>query len=62
LTRNAALGTKDVGARFTVTPVTEQNWIRVRARQISFRIESSDVGVGWRLGNLRADMQVDGKR
>jgi hypothetical protein len=62
LKRNAALGNKEVAARFTVTPVTQQAWIRVRARQLSVRIESDDIGVGWRLGELRADLQADGKR
>jgi hypothetical protein len=62
LKRNAALGNKEVAARFTVTPATEQAFIRVRARQLSLRIESNDVGVSWRLGSLRADLQPDGKR
>ena len=62
LKRNGALGLKDVAARVTVTPQTEQSHIRVRGRQISFRVESDHLGVGWRLGNLRADLQVDGKR
>jgi len=34
----------------------------VRDRQISFRIESTAAGVGWRLGTLRVDMQLDGRR
>ena len=62
LKRNAALGNKEVAARFTVTPASEQAFLRVRARQLSFRIESNNVGVGWRLGALRGDLQVDGKR
>ena len=45
-----------------MTPNTEQVFIRVRGRQLSFRIESNHIGVGWRLGTLRGDMQVDGKR
>jgi hypothetical protein len=62
LTRNAALGLKDVRARITVTPSSEQAHIRVRSRQISFRVESNHLGVGWRLGTLRGDLQVDGER
>ena len=62
LKRNAALGNKDVAARFTVTPSSEQAFLRVRGRQLSVRVESNDLGVGWRLGALRADLQVDGKR
>jgi hypothetical protein len=62
LKRNAAQDVKQVGARLTVTSSTELETIRVRARQISFRVESDALGVGWRLGTLRGDLQVDGKR
>lgn len=62
LKRNAALGVKDVAALMTVTPATEQNFIRVRGRQLSVRVQSDGLGVGWRLGELRGDMQLDGKR
>jgi hypothetical protein len=62
LKRNVALGNKDVAARFTVSPIGEQAHIRVRGRQLSIRVESNNLGVGWRLGTLRGDLQVDGKR
>jgi hypothetical protein len=62
LQRNSAQDIKQVGARMTVTRNTQQEFIRVRARQISFRIESDAKGVGWRLGTLRGDLQLDGKR
>jgi len=63
LKRNAALPSmKEVAARVTVTPVTGQAFIRVRARQLSVRVESDGLGVGWRLGTLRGDLQVDGQR
>lgn len=62
LKRNASLGLKEVAARFLVQPGSEQAHIRVRGRQLSFRIESDHAGVGWRLGALRADLQMDGKR
>jgi hypothetical protein len=62
LKRNLALGNKEVAARFTVSPVGEMAYLRVRARQLSVRVESNHLGVGWRLGMLRGDLQVDGKR
>jgi hypothetical protein len=49
-------------AMLTVTPNSGQQYVRLRERQISFRVESSAAGVGWRLGTLRADMQPDGRR
>jgi hypothetical protein len=62
LKRNGALGPKEVASRFMVTPNTQQAFIRVRARQISVRVESDALGVGWRLGTLRGDLQPDGQR
>jgi hypothetical protein len=62
LTRSAPNKPKLVAARLEVTPYTPEQSIRVRERQISFRIESEGLGVGWRLGTLRSDMQPDGRR
>jgi hypothetical protein len=53
---------KYAAARMTVTPYSAEQYIRVRDRQISIRVESEGLGVGWRLGTLRADMQPDGRR
>ena len=43
-----------------------QVWIRLRGRQVSFRIESgtvsTDTGVAWQLGTPRLDLQPDGRR
>lgn len=41
---------------------TEQVWTRLRGRQIVFRIESTSIGVAWRLGIPRLDLREDGKR
>lgn len=41
---------------------TEQVWIRIRGRQLQFRVESSDLGVKWQLGAPRLQLQVDGRR
>ena len=46
----------------TVTATTKQAFLRARARSSAFRIESSESGYGWRLGDLRFDMRPDGRR
>jgi hypothetical protein len=51
--------------RTAVIPVEEftgQVFTRIRARQISMRIESSALGVTWQLGSPRIDMRPDGRR
>ena len=52
-----------------VTSTTQKLDIRIRARQLTFRVESDDdnlsevrLGVGWRLGNMRMDVKPDGRR
>lgn len=60
--RDEPLQPKSVRAELTVTPMTGQEFVRLRARQVSFRFWSQDEGVGWRLGTIRADWQPDGKR
>lgn len=49
----------------TTVPVeqyTEQVFIRARARQMGFKIQSSELGVQWQLGAPRLDGRADGKR
>ena len=46
----------------TITSSTLQNHIRVRSRSPIVRLESTGVGYGWRLGDLRFDIRTDGKR
>ena len=41
---------------------TEQAWIRLRARQVAFRISSDDLNVKWQLGTPRIRIQSDGRR
>jgi hypothetical protein len=60
--RSEPLRPKSTLATLTVTPITGQQYIRLRERQISFRFESNALGVGWRLGTVRADWQQDGRR
>jgi len=41
---------------------TEQIFIRARARQMGFKIQSEDLNVQWQLGAPRLDGRPDGKR
>lgn len=45
-----------------VTPSSTQSYVRNRARHSIVRVESTGSGYGWRLGDLRFDMQPDGRR
>tara|TARA_R110002051_G_scaffold92347_1_gene162046 strand:+ start:307 stop:2160 length:1854 start_codon:yes stop_codon:yes gene_type:complete len=56
------LGSLSTLATATVTSSTEQNFLRTRARESVVRVESSGLGFGWRLGDLRFEMRQDGKR
>ena len=46
----------------TVDQYTDQVFLRARARQMGFKIESVDLGVKWQLGATRLDGKPDGKR
>ena len=51
--------------RSTTVPIqqyTDQIFIRARARQMGFKIQSEDLGVQWQLGAPRLDGRPDGKR
>ena len=51
--------------RSTTVPIeqfTGQVYIRVRGRQMAFKIESTELGVAWKLGIPRLDMRPDGRR
>lgn len=45
-----------------VDEYTEQVFIRARARQMSLKVSSSDLGVHWNLGVPRLDVREDGSR
>ena len=47
---------------YTITPSTDKVDTRARGRQISLRIESSELNSSWRFGTLRVDIQPDGLR
>ena len=47
---------------FTVQQFTEQVFVRIRGRQMAFKIVSNDLGVAWQLGVPRIDTRPDGRR
>ncbi len=49
-------------AQVPIEQYTEQAFVRLRGRQVSFRIESNQANVGWRLGSPRIDVRQDGRR
>ena len=49
-------------ATLPVEEFTGQIFTRVRARQMSFKFESTGLGVNWQLGSPRFDMRQDGRR
>ena len=46
----------------TIGSSTEQVFVRDRMREAIVRVESSGLGYGWRLGDIRLDMRSDGQR
>lgn len=49
-------------ATFPVQQFTGQVYTRVRGRQMSFRVDSTDLGVAWQMGMMRIDVRPDGRR
>ena len=47
---------------YNVQQFTQQVYVRIRGRQMAFRIESYDLGVQWQLGAPRIDVRPDGRR
>ena len=51
--------------RLATVPIekfTGQVFVRVRGRQMAFTMESTEIGVAWKLGIPRLDMRPDGRR
>ena len=48
--------------QYTIPQFTGQVYTRIRARQLSFEIRSTGLGVAWQLGIPRIDVKADGKR
>ena len=47
---------------YTVQQFTDEVFIRIRGRQMAFRVESAGLGVAWQLGVPRIDIRNDGRR
>jgi len=47
---------------YNVQQFTEYAYVRIRGRQMAFKISSSDLGVSWQLGTPRLDVRSDGRR
>ena len=47
---------------YVVQQFTEIVYVRIRGRQMAFRVSSSDVGTAWQLGAPRIDLRPDGRR
>lgn len=48
--------------QYTIQQFDGQVYTRLRGRQMSFRIESTGLGVAWQLGSPRIDIRPDGRR
>ena len=49
-------------AQVPVEEFTGQVYVRVRGRQLDFRVESTQLGTQWQLGAPRVDIKPDGRR
>lgn len=47
---------------YPIEQYTGEVFTRIRGRQMSFTIESTEVGVNWQLGAVRIDLRPDGRR
>jgi hypothetical protein len=47
---------------YNVQQFTEQVFVRIRGRQMAFKVVSNDLGVAWQLGTPRIDTRPDGRR
>ena len=47
---------------YNVQQFTQQIFVRVRGRQMAFKVSSTDIGVQWQLGVPRIDVRPDGRR
>jgi hypothetical protein len=48
-------------ATVPIEAFTGQVYVRIRARQIAMKFESTGLGVNWQLGSMRLDMKPDGR-
>lgn len=60
--KNSVGGSYSKSTISNISSSTEQVRLRLRGRQFNVRVESDDLGVSWRLGSLRYDLRMDGRR
>jgi len=48
-------------ATVPIESFTGQAYVRLRARQLAMKFESTELGVSWQLGAVRLDIKPDGK-
>ena len=61
-TRNYPGDSLATNSTSTVTPSTQQAFLRARSRQAVVRVESGTPNTTWTLGDLRLDIRPDGRR
>jgi hypothetical protein len=47
---------------YNVQQFTQQVYVRIRGRQMAFKVSSTDLGTQWQLGAPRIDVRPDGRR
>jgi hypothetical protein len=47
---------------YNVQEFTQYAYVRIRGRQMAFRVSSDTLGVAWQLGTSRLDLRQDGRR
>jgi hypothetical protein len=47
---------------YNVQQFTQQVYVRIRGRQMAFKVGSTGLGVAWQLGSPRLDVTPDGRR
>lgn len=47
---------------YNIQQFTEYAYVRVRGRQMAFKVQSNDIGTQWQLGVPRIDIRPDGRR
>jgi hypothetical protein len=60
--RNYQQGSFNPSTTSTFTSSTEQFFLRLRGRQMTMRVGSTDAAMTWRLGSPRYDIRPDGRR
>jgi hypothetical protein len=55
-------GTVVQSATYPVEAFTEYLYVRVRGRQMSFKVQSNQIGSTFQLGAPRMDIRADGRR